>query len=109
MPSFRAGVAIVESRAGVSPAAVLDAARAGISSGWHVEDSFVDATAMLRTGLPRITIRFVVASSNDRTEDDEAWQAAKAMATAVGQVAAWKDLRVYRRVKGRWVVLEAHE
>lgn len=106
MPSFRAGVAIVDSRAGVSPETVLDAARAGVGSRWHVEDSFVDATATLRTGLPRITIRFVVESSNDRTEDAEARQAAIALATAVGQVAAWKDLRVYRRVKGRWVVLE---
>lgn len=106
MPSFRAGVAIVETRAGVSPDAVLDAARASIADGWHVEDSFVDATAMVRTGLPRITIRFVVVASNDRTEDDEAWRAAKALAAAVGQVAAWKDLRVFRRVKGRWVLLE---
>lgn len=106
MPSFRAGVAIVETRAGVSPDAVLAAARAGIADGWHVEDSFVDATAMVRTGLPRITIRFVVVASNDRTEDHEAWLAAKALAAALGQVAAWKDLRVFRRVKGRWVLLE---
>lgn len=106
MPSFRAGVAIVESRIGVSPEAVLSAARAGIASGWHVEDAFVDATAMVRTGLPRITIRFVVTASHDRAEDREAWLAAKALAAAVGQVAAWKDLRVFRRVKGRWVPLE---
>lgn len=106
MPSFRAGVAIVQNRPGVSPEAVLDAARAAIASGWHVEDSFVDATAMVRTGLPRITIRFVVESSNDRTEDSEAWSAGKGLATAVGRVAAWKDLRVFQRVKGRWVPLE---
>lgn len=108
MPSFRSSLAIVQTRPGVSPEAVLDAARAGIARGWHVEDSFVDATAMVRTGLPRITVRFVVESSNDRTEDSEAWSAAKALATAVGQVAAWKDLRVYRRVTGRWLPLEDH-
>lgn len=106
MPSFRTSLAIAQSRPGVSPEAVLDAARAGVAQGWHVEDSFVDATAMVRTGLPRITVRFVVESSNDRTEDSEAWSAAKALATAVGRVAAWKDLRVYRRVKGGWMPLE---
>ncbi|HML51873.1 MAG TPA: hypothetical protein PKD84_10770 [Propionicimonas sp.] len=108
MPSFRAGVAIQRSRSGVPPEAVLDAARTAVATLCPVEDAFVDVAALARTGLPRVTIRFVVESSNDLTEDAEAWQVGKALAAAVGHVADWKDLRVFRRITGRWVLLEDH-
>lgn len=105
MPSFRASVAVCRAHAGVSPPAVLEAAKAGVAARWHVEDAFVDATALLQTGLPRLVIRFVVAASNDEAENAEARTAAAAMATQVGKVADWQALTVFRRVKGRWVNL----
>lgn len=107
MPSFRAGVAVVEMRAGVAPEAALDAARLGARARAHVEDAFVDVLPLSRgSGPPRVVVRFVVEHSNDRAEDAEAWAVARALAAAVGRVAAWDDLRVHRRWKGRWVRLD---
>lgn len=105
MPSFRASVAVCRTHTGVSPPTVLEAARAGVATRWHVEDAFVDASALLRNGLPRVMIRFVVAASHDEAEDAEARAAAKAMAAQVGKIADWQALTVFRRVKGRWVNL----
>lgn len=107
MPSFRAALAVLEVRVGVAPEAVLDAARNGVAAVRHVEDAFVDVLALSRgAGPPRVVVRFLVPHSNDREEDADAWVAARALAGAVGQVAAWHDLRVFRRSKGRWVRLD---
>ncbi|MGC3993653.1 MAG: hypothetical protein QM779_06040 [Propionicimonas sp.] len=107
MASFRASAGIVEVHAGVDPASVLEAARAAVASGWHVEDSFVDVEPLARgTGAPRVTVRFVVPTGNDAEEDASAWQAARLLAAAVGRLATWTDLRVFRRTRGRWDRLE---
>lgn len=102
MPSFRASLAVIRVTGGRSPAEVLAAAQAGIATSWHVEDGFVDVDPLRRGGLPRVTVRFVVPWSNNTSEDATAWQAARQLATHVGQVAQWRDLRVFRRTKGRW-------
>ncbi|HRA76552.1 MAG TPA: hypothetical protein PLE12_09985 [Propionicimonas sp.] len=108
MPSFRATLAVLEAFPGVPPPRVLEAGRDGVrDSGWLVEDAFVDVTALAsRRGAPRITIRFLVPGSNDASEDAGAWVVARALATAVGRVARWSDLRVFRRQRGQWVLLE---
>lgn len=107
MASFRASAGIVGAFAGVAPPDVLDAAREAVAAGWHVEDAFVDVQPLAREHAPpRVTIRFVVPTGNDAEEDAAAWRAGKAMALALGTVAAWTDLRVFRRSKGRWVRLE---
>ena len=108
MPSFRATLAVLETFPGVPPPRVLEAGRDGVgAAGWLVEDAFVDVAALaVRRGAPRITIRFLVPGSNDAREDAEAWLAARALAGAVGRVASWSDLRVFRRQQGRWVMLE---
>jgi hypothetical protein len=86
---------------------VLEAARAAVGDRWLVEDAFVDVAGLAGgLGPPRITVRFLVNGSNDAGEDAEAWQAARALATAVGRVAGWSDLRVFRRERGRWVRLD---
>jgi hypothetical protein len=107
MPSFRASVAVEAARPGVPPESVLDAARAGVASECHVEDAFVDVLALSRrAGPPRVAIRFLVPASNDVEEDARAWEAGRALATRVGTVARWSDLRIHRRAKGRWLRLE---
>lgn len=107
MASFRASAGIIEARPGVDPPAVLEAARRAVSEGWVVEDAYVDVEPLARgTGAPRVTVRFVVPTGNDAEEDDAAWSAARALATAVGQVAEWSDLRVLRRCGGRWTPVE---
>jgi hypothetical protein len=108
MASFRASAAIISALAGVEPPSVLEAARGAVAAAWQVEDAFVDVQPLaLGHGPPRVTIRFVVPAANDAEEDAAAWEGAKAMATALGAVSAWTDLRVFRRVRGRWVRLEA--
>ena len=107
MGSFRASAAILAAHSGVPPEAVLDVARDGVASRWVVEDAFVDVQDLAwGKGPPRVTIRFVVPTGNDSEEDAAAWRAAKELASAVGTVADWADLRVFRRTKGRWVQLE---
>lgn len=104
VPSFRASVAISSARPGVEPEAVLDAARDGVATRCHVEDAFVDVLALSRrAGLPRVVIRFLVPTSNDSEEDEDAWQTGCSLAAAVGAVASWTDLQVHRRSKGRWL------
>jgi hypothetical protein len=105
MGSFRASVAVVGAHRGIAPAAVLEAARAGIATRCHVEDAFVDVEPLRRGGLPRVSIRFVVTTANDAAEDAEAWVAARALATAVGRFAAWQELQVHRRSKALWIRL----
>jgi hypothetical protein len=108
MASFRASAAIVAALRGVDPPEVLDAARAAVSTRWTVEDAFVDVEPLARgAGPPRVTVRFVVPTGNDEEEDAEAWLAAKALATGLGQVAVWSDLRVFRRHGGRWARLDS--
>ena len=108
MASFRASAAIVTMLPGVEPPEVLDAARAAVAAGWHVEDAFVDVAPLARLkGPPRVTIRFVVPIENDDAEDAAAWSAAKAMAAGLGRVAVWSDLRVFRRDRGRWLPVDA--
>jgi hypothetical protein len=110
MASFRASAAIVEAVRGVDPPRVLDAARAAIAGEWQVEDAFVDVQPLARgAGPPRVTVRFVVPTGNDAEEDAAAWRAAKVMATALGVVAHWTDLRVLRRSGGRWVRLDGSD
>lgn len=107
MASFRASAAILTALPGVDPPSVLEAARTAVATGWHVEDAFVDVEPLARrTGPPRVTVRFVVPTGNDAEEDAAAWRAAKVMATGLGRVASWSDLRVLRRNHGRWVRLD---
>jgi hypothetical protein len=107
MASFRASAGIVDALRGVDPPEVLDAARDAVATGWTVEDAFVDVEPLARgAGPPRVTVRFVVPAGNDAEEDAAAWRAAKAMATGLGRVAVWSDLRVFRRDRGRWVRLD---
>ena len=107
MASFRASAGIIEARAGVEPSAVLEAARLAVADGWVVEDAFVDVEPLARgTGAPRVVVRFVVPTGNDAEEDADAWSAARALATAVGRVAEWSDLKVLRRSGGRWTPVE---
>ncbi len=109
MPSFRAGVAITSLRPGRAPSDALHAARAGVAATGVVEDAFVDVEPLRRGGLPRVTVRFVVPWSNDAAEDAAAWQTGIDLATATGRVAGWRDLRVSRRTRGRWVLLEGRD
>lgn len=106
MPSFRASLAVLDARPGVAPQAVLEAARAGVAASSLVEDAFVDVGEVARGGLPRVVIRFLVPTGNDAGEDASAWLAARDLATAVGQVAYWRDLRVFRRHRGEWLRLD---
>ncbi len=107
MASFRASVAVLQGRPGIAPPAVLEAARCGVAEGWTVEDAFVDVQPVARSaGPPRVTVRFAVPFANDAEEDTSAWRAARALATAVGELASWNDLQVFRRDKGRWVRLD---
>ena len=106
MPSFRASVAITGLRPGLDPRAAQRAATVAVAESCHVEDAFVDVEPLRSGGLPRITVRFVVPWTNDVTEDDAARQVGKRLAAGVGHVAGWRDLRVFRRAKGRWLLLE---
>lgn len=104
MPSFRTSIAVIECRAGVEPSRVLDHVSNALGNRHRVEDAFVDVSALAaRGGLPRITLRFWVPTSNDADEDAEAISAARLVAAALGEVASWNGLTLTRRSRGRWL------
>ncbi|MGB4272833.1 MAG: hypothetical protein WBJ44_10625 [Propionicimonas sp.] len=107
MPSFRASVAIAATHTGVAPPDVLEAARTAVGAPHHVEDAFLDVAQLARhAGLPRVTIRFLVPTENDRLEDAAAWRVGRELEAAVARVADCQDLAVLRRCKGRWIPLD---
>ncbi len=107
MPSFRASVAVVGTRAGVAPPDVLQAARASVGAVSHVEDAFLDVSGLARgAGLPRVTVRFLVPTENERVEDAAARRIGRALQAGVADVAECHDLVVLRRRKGRWIPLD---
>lgn len=98
MPSFRAQLNIIGLKPGNPPEAVMDAAVAALSAGHHVEANQLDIVS----GIPRITLRFMVADDEWTAENSRALRAATNMRHAVEDVADVERLRVLRRQRGRW-------
>lgn len=110
MPSFRASLGVLDTRPGVPPESVLEAARAAVASVRVVEDAFVDVEPLLRgDGIPRVVVRFLEPAGSDADEDARAWAAAAIMAERVRGVAETVGLRVHRRSGGRWLPVAAPE
>jgi hypothetical protein len=107
VPSFRASVAVISTRVGIAPPDVLEAARASVAAAGHVEDAFLDVSGLARgAGPPRVTVRFLVPTENDRLEDASARRIGQALQAGVADVADCTDLAVLRRRKGRWIPLD---
>lgn len=79
----------------------MEAAAGALASSHHVEASQLDIVS----GIPRITLRFMVPDNEWSLENSQAKRAAATMRHAVEQVAEAERLRVLRRQRGRWVPL----
>lgn len=101
MPSFRAQLNITGLKPGSRPEAVMEAAVAALGASHHVEANQLDIVS----GIPRITLRFMVPDNEWSLENDQAKRAAANMRHAVDEVAEAERLRVLRRQRGRWVPL----
>lgn len=101
MPSFRATLQITGLRPGHAPEEVMDMAVATVASLHVVEAKQLDIAG----GVPRITVRFMVAASEHDAENQSARNAAVSLAHGVGQVATTGALRSYRRSAGKWLPL----
>ncbi len=101
MPSFRVQLNILGLKPGNPPEAVMDTAVAALGAAHHVEANQLDIVS----GIPRITLRFTVPDDEFSVENSRARRAAINMRAAVEEVANGADLRVLRRMRGRWTVL----
>ncbi|MGW9404075.1 hypothetical protein ACWGQ2_08925 [Arthrobacter sp. NPDC055585] len=101
MPSFRVQLNILGLRPGNPPEAVMDAAVEALEASHHVEANQLDIVS----GVPRITLRFMVPANEYGVENSQARRAAMNMRHAVEQVARCEQLRVLRRQRGRWLPL----
>lgn len=101
MPSFRVQLSILGLKPGNPPEAVMETAVAALGSAHHVEANQLDIVA----GVPRITLRFMVPANEYAVENSQARRAAISMRAAVEEVAQGRDLRVLRRIRGRWTEL----
>ncbi|MCZ2402828.1 hypothetical protein IV498_06430 [Paenarthrobacter sp. Z7-10] len=63
------------------------------------------ATLAIVAGVPRITVRFTVQSSQASVENRQALDAGANMDHAVSAVARTGALRVLRRSRGKWITL----
>lgn len=101
MPSFRAQLNIIGLKPGNPPEAVMEAAAEALASSHHVEANQLDIVS----GIPRITLRFMVPDNEFSLENSQALHAAANMRHAVETVADAERLRVLRRRRGRWIPL----
>ncbi len=101
MPSFRATLQITGLRPGHVPEEVMDMAVAAVAAAHVVEANQLDIVA----GTPRISVRFMVETSEYDAENQSARNAAAAMAHGVNQVASTGTLRSSRRSAGKWLPL----
>jgi hypothetical protein len=101
MPSFRAQLQITGLRPGNAPEAVMDAAVTAVGSMHVVEANQLDLVA----GIPRITVRFMVESSEYEAENLQALHAGAGMREEVDAVALTGRLSVLRRNRGKWIAL----
>ncbi|WP_035748946.1 hypothetical protein [Arthrobacter sp. 35W] len=88
-------------RPGNAPEAVMDSAVAAIGSIHVVEANQLDLVA----GIPRITVRFMVESTEYTAENLHALNAGAAMRHAVETVAVAGRLAMLRRNRGKWMPL----
>lgn len=101
MPSFRTQLNITGLKPGTRPEAVMDTAVAALAASHHVEANQLDIVS----GIPRITLRFMVPDNEWSLENSQALRAAANMRHAVETIADAERLRVLRRQRGRWVPL----
>ncbi len=79
----------------------MDAAVEALASLHHVESHQLD----LASGVPQLTLRFLVDATVYSGENRNAHAAAEMMRDAVERVALTGNLSVLRRNRGRWVPL----
>ena len=79
----------------------MDMAVAAVAAAHVVEANQLDIVA----GVPRITVRFMVAASEYDAENQFARNAALSMAHGVNTVATSGGLRTFRRSAGKWLTL----
>lgn len=101
MPSFRATIQVTGLLPGHAPAEVMDMAVAVVGAAHVVEANQLDVVA----GVPRITVRFMVESSEYDAENRLARDAAASLRHGVNTVATTGALRTFRRSAGKWLPL----
>lgn len=79
----------------------METAVAALAASHHVEANQLEVVG----GIPRITLRFMVADNEWSLENSSALRAAANMRHAVDEIAEAERLRVLRRQRGRWVPL----
>lgn len=90
MPSYRVAIDVHETHPGVSPASLLPLAEELLARTHRVEDRSVELVRM----QPQVHLRFLVETSTDRQEDDEAEDAVRRLVADLTASA----------VLGRWVL-----
>ncbi|WP_104087179.1 hypothetical protein [Arthrobacter sp. GMC3] len=101
MPSFRATIQITGLRPGHAPEEVMDMAVAAVGAAHVVEANQLDIVS----GVPRITVRFMVEATEYDAENQSARNAAVSMAHGINTVATTGALRIARRSAGKWLPL----
>lgn len=98
MPSYRVALDINGARPGVPPEDVLPAAERILARTHRVEDRSVELVGM----QPQVNLRFLVETSHDEAEDDEAEAAVRRLATELTSVAECGDWVLKRGPGGHW-------
>lgn len=98
MPSYRVAVDVHDVAPGVAPEALLPRAEELLTRTHRVEDRSVE----LVRGQPQIHLRFLVPSSHDAQEDDEAEAGVRALVAALAPVAALGAWTLRRGPGGHW-------
>lgn len=103
MPSYRVSVDILATRPGVAHESVLPAAEATVSRTHRVEDRSIEVIG----GQPQIHLRFGVAASNHRFEDEDAEAVVQAVVAELDRVAHCGRWTLRRGRGGRWFPVRA--
>lgn len=98
MPSYRVAIDVHATRRGVAPPAVLPAAEEILARTHRVEDRSVE----LVRRQPQIHLRFLVPTSSDAEEDDEAEGVVRDLVEKLGDIAVLGAWRLLRGPGGRW-------
>ncbi|PRY63769.1 hypothetical protein BCF74_101171 [Knoellia remsis] len=103
MPSYRVAVDILGVLPGVRPEDVLPAAERIVASTHVVEDRSVEVAGA--TGVrpqPQVHLRFVVPSTGDGSEDDEAEAVVRALVDDLGEIARCGRWELRKGPGRRW-------
>lgn len=98
MPSYRVAIDVHATRPGVAPPTLLPAAEELLARTHRVEDRSVELVRM----QPQLHLRFLVPTSSDGEEDDEAEGVVRRLVADLGPLAVLGSWVLRRGPGGRW-------